>query len=283
MEEKKKGLSLIDLVLIILFIFVAFVSGYYLGFGEGKRREKDKKFDTVVNENVEYEDNLTLDLDEIVILVKDYYYKNNLVEKNNLSKWKINSSTLVGYYKDKKDIRFYLVEGKYSCIDKGNSCVYMDVADNPKEENEFKVYVAVDESDSKKVLKSIEQLAPSGDNFFDINKEVNNDETDMINKMNSGLRKFYENNNTLSDMNNLKDLSVKYVEYIDTEENNKQYVVVGTYSCKDETSDCLYFEQVGEPLADHSYDFNIIVSYDEKENVKILGSNTYYKVDYSIK
>ena len=73
------------------------------------------------------------------------------------------------------------------------------------------------------------------------------------------MTKDYFNKNGFVTNNNLSSWDINEVIYTGYYPSNKEEAIInlrGTYLCNDNTSDCIYIEQVGEPLENNTYPFN---------------------------
>lgn len=275
-EKNNKLNTQQKIIMILIIIILLSVLSYiiYINF-----IKKEPNSNQIENNKLEVDKSLNIELDEIIVLVKDYYYKNNLVNEENLINWTITKSTYMGYSTSDKNLKYYLVDGEYSCKDHGNDCVYLAVAEEAKEKNEFKIYVAIDESQNEKKLVSIEQFISN--DIVEVNENVTSS-NDNFNKVSSTLKEFYEKNN-LVDNTNLKEWNIENIQYIKKENNLIYYQVIGTFSCKDNSTDCLYFEQVDDTKNNNFiFNFDIILTLKENNNeysINNIENNKYYLVE----
>lgn len=235
-------------------------------------------------DNKEVDMSMNIELDDIVILVKDYYYKNDLIKEDNLISWNISSSEYFGYYGNDNSVKYYQLQGSYSCKDQTPSCVYTAAEDDTtkKEKHFFEVYAVIDESSDTKKLKSIERVLPSEDDFHKVNKSVpdNTKKKDILKKV---FKNYYENNNFVN-KDNLDTWEIQTIQYMKSKEETNLYQLTGTYSCKDNTPDCLSFAVASDPV-DNVYSFDIIVEIKEKKDVYTIvnvENNIYYDKSMSI-
>lgn len=216
--------------------------------------------------NNEVDMSMNIELDEIVVLLKDYYYEKELVKEDNLVSWNITGSEYKGYYGNENNIKYYQLQGSYSCKDKTPTCVYTLSEDetSKKDKHFFEIYASVDESSETKKIKSVERKIPSGDDFKQVNKAVpdNTKKKDILKK----VVKSYYTTNKYVDNDNLNTWEITTVQYMKSKGENNLYQMSGSFSCKDNTSNCLHFSSASESV-NNVYSFEIIVEIKEKKDV----------------
>lgn len=274
-KKLKVKVFFLTLIIIGLVGYIAYDKVLYRYIPTKDEKKVEKEIDSSMN----------IELDEIVVLVKDHYYANNLVKEDNLVSWSISSSEYVGYFGDNSKIKYYQLQGSYSCKDQSPSCVYMTVQ-NEKEKKEtyfFQIYAVIDESNENKKIKSIEKDLTTDDTFNQVNKSVPNN-TKTEEEIKKVFKTYYETKKFVNS-ENLNFWDIKNVNYIKTVEDNKIYQLTGTYACNDNTGSCLYFDTERQPTND-VYPFDIIVTFKEKNGVYAVVSieqNIYLDKSTSIK
>ncbi len=85
------------------------------------------------------------------------------------------------------------------------------------------------------------------------------------------LKKYYINNGLL-DEDNLKEwnfTNVTEVEY-SSDTSLVYYEIIGNYSCKDNSSSCVYLEQVDDS-SDNVYSYKVYIGLDENKEIKSIS------------
>lgn len=257
-KYKKLKIKVFFLTLIIIGLvgYIAYDKVLYKYFPQKEEKTEEKEIDSSMN----------MELDEIVVLVKDYFYSKDLVEENNLVSWSITSSEYLGYIGDNNDTKYYQLQGSYSCKDQSPSCVHMNVEDKTtkKETNFFQTYAIIDESGDTKKVKSVEDTLTTEENFNQINKEVPKS-TKREEEIKKVFKTYYEAKGFIQS-DNLTFWEIKSVNYVKTKDDNKVYQLTGTYSCNDNTESCLHFDSPREPV-DSVYPFDLLVTFNEKNGI----------------
>lgn len=85
------------------------------------------------------------------------------------------------------------------------------------------------------------------------------------------LKKYYITNNLL-DEDNLVEWNFTSVIEIDYTADTSlvYYEIIGNYSCKDDSSSCVYLEQVSDPT-DNIYPYKVYIGLDESKEIKSIS------------
>lgn len=118
--------------------------------------------------------------------------------------------------------------------------------------------------------------------FIDYKKDIENNtvpsylsksfNVDNTKEISSVIKEYsYDNNLALKDNIKSWDLdSIKYIGYLENDENLELYKVNGTYSCKDESSSCVYVSQVNDE-EDGKYGYQVYVTVKkDKDGYKLV-------------
>ena len=115
--------------------------------------------------------------------------------------------------------------------------------------------------------------------FFYQNKEKNNEKENKTSlseeklEITEILKNYYLENNFL-DKENLKEwnfTSVNEVSY-SNDESLVYYEIIGNYSCKDNSSTCIYLEQVSDPQ-DNIYSYKIYIGLDSNKKIEFISGS----------
>ncbi len=168
-EEKllKQNKSLLVVIIILLLLLISLLS-YFLLFNKDKepvqqnntkieeKKIEDNKSDKVDNKTVnKNEDNnnqnknkeeivnvKTPTKDELIEYTKTKMKEMNLLEEDNIETWTFDTVQLEGYYKNKANIKYYAVIGKFRCKE-GHDCVYQEQLDDPDKDGYYKWSAAI--------------------------------------------------------------------------------------------------------------------------------------------
>ncbi len=192
-------------------------------------------------------------------LIKEYFQENSLIDSSKLDYWNILD---IEYFKKDNDTTIYYATTNYHCQDDSDTCLYNEQSNEPKEDKsyDFNFYLNINSSS---------QITSISNNFFIPQEELPSKE-ELIK-----LTKDYFNNNYLTTPDNLLLWNISNVTYIGYYPNNIDQKIIklsGEYQCQDNSSDCLYLEQIGEQNPNNTYPFNIYITLNNNEIINIFSS-----------
>ena len=198
--------------------------------------------------------------EKISNIIKEYYQKHNLIDNETLDYWNIKD---IQYTKTINNEKVYYIVSNFHCQNDLTTCVYNAQLDEVKKDGSYdnNIYIKLNENQE---ITSISNL------LFE-NPSLNLPSKEELIKM----TKDYFNKNGFVTNNNLSSWDINEVIYTGYYPSNKEEAIInlrGTYLCNDNTSDCIYIEQVGEPLKNNTYPFNIYMVYKDNQFISASGS-----------
>ena len=231
----------------------------YLDVEENNSKLAIKNISNTFVNNKVVEDNTTLDSDtnlhdKVKKAIKEFYTSKNLLNEKNLTSWNF---TKVEYVQKENDTITYQIESNYKCSNNDSSCVYVEQEQDKNSDGSYKFNFYVEMQND-----TVTNLYTATDSNQDSNSEVGSTDEYNLTKeeildlfiaqsKKSGL---YHEENVAS----IKATNALFVGYYQSKFDTKIYKLEGTYTCKDNTSDCVYLEQVGEPT-NNEYPISIYV------------------------
>ena len=243
----------------------------YLDVEENNSKLAIKNISNTFVNNKVVEDNTTLDSDtnlhdKVKKAIKEFYTSKNLLNEKNLTSWNF---TKVEYVQKENDTITYQIESNYKCSNNDSSCVYVEQEQDKNSDGSYKfnfyvemqndtvtnIYTATVKENSDGSTDAPEQDSNSNSEVgytdeYNLTKEEILD-LFIAQSKKSGL---YHEENVAS----IKATNALFVGYYQSTFDTKIYKLEGTYTCKDNTSDCVYQEQVGEPT-NNEYPISIYV------------------------
>lgn len=252
-SKKKKLIIIFGIILLIIIVCIIFI---FL-----QNKQKNNETDKITNN----EDKAALKESELEItdILRDYYISNNLLDESNLKEWNFTSVTNINNTND-KTLKYYEIEGNYSCKDNSYNCVYLEQVNEPTNNiYPYKIYIGLNEN---KKIKSISGSLTNSDNAVELQNPLQD------NNKYAQLVKDYYLEKKLVDKENLRIWNINSVTKDEYEKDNyKYYTLKGTYSCIDNSYNCLYLSQVDDQLANSTYKFSVYIEVIETETeLKII-------------
>lgn len=212
-----------------------------------------------VNEPLKNDTELAKDIKD---KIEKYYQEHNLIHKDNLDSLEISK---VEYVKKDDKGEIYRVEGTYKCKDNTSSCFYVaQESDQSNNKYSFNLYILIKDD----TIINIDTILAE-ETIEDIFIAPKTSE-----KIIAAVKKYYADNNFV-DQSNLASweiTKVTLVGYYDKTMSEKIYKLEGSYSCKDNESDCVYLEQVDDKNADNAYPYTIYATFTAQgDTLKIKG------------
>ena len=258
-RSNNKSKSILIVVLLLMIVGVIIAACLY------KQPEKEKK---VIESKVDMTLAKALYLDDVIAGVKDYYYRNNLIEENNLEYWNIQNSELIGYYEESTDTKIYSVQGEYKCLDGTGSCVYLEqIGDmNSNGTYPFKIYAEINvDTEPYKVKGIMGALVTNG--LVEDKSIISKVNEELENNIISSLKnKMIES--SLYDESKVNSI-VLNAEYEKNVDGKNYYHIYGNYNCTDQSSDCFYQSQV-ETIKNGMYPISLFVVGETNGNEFVL-------------
>ena len=191
--------------------------------------------------------------------LKEYYLTNNLVKLDNLTTWHITKISEIYY---NTELEYFLLEGFYQCKDNTSNCVYQEQVPEQNKDNTFYygVYISVLENDSKIIIDKIFGTLP------EVEEKKNSLNSNQITDL---LKNLYKNSKLVNE-SNLDYWTTKQITLYGYNEDTYIYYYEGVYKCLDNSSECLYTEQVGDSNSKNEYNFNVFIEIENNEKIKQL-------------
>ncbi len=237
---------------------------FYLDVAEDNSKLTIKNISNTYNTNKVIEDNTTLDVDtnlheKVKKAIKEFYTSKNLLDENNLTNWNI---TRIEYVEKENDTTTYQITSNYKCHNNDSSCVYVEQEQSKNNDGSYKFnfYVVIQND-------SVTNLYTATDSKQDSNSEVGStDEYNLTKEEILNLFKAKAKSEGLyheKDVTSIKATNALYVGYYQSTFDTKIYKLEATYTCKNNTSECIYQEQEGNPT-NNAYPISIYVMYNFK-------------------
>ena len=199
----------------------------------------------------------------------EYFENNKLINEDNLKEWKVRDYEYVGTIGNKE---YYVFNGSYTCKDNTDTCIKQNDSDSER----FNVYVTYNK---KNEIDSVGFKYPKkgSDN---VSNSVDNGKEQAI-LLSNQLRVYYTIKSLIDEENTLSwDIdTLKYYGYNYQDEEEKVYQFIGTYTCIDNSSDCIKLTKKGEN-AEGKNIFNIYVTFKKDQVIDVSDSidNTNIKI-----
>ncbi len=215
-----------------------------------------------VDEKLELEENY---IKKYFSVLKDKYKSLNLYNENNTEYWNIDS---IEYTTTIDNEKYYQFIGSYKCKNNDSSCVYLEqVGDkNPDNSYKFLLFAVIKEENGVITIDKLQGSIPSNEEEIIETPVLTKNE-----KIFNALKKYLKEKNLYKE-NEIKYWNLESIEYEGTLNNEKYYDFESKFQCKKNNTDCLYHEQYDDINDDGSYDYDVYITYEEKNNEIIITS-----------
>ena len=249
----------------------------YLDVEESNSKLAIKNLSSTFVNNKVVEDNTTLDSDtnlhdKVKKAIKEFYTSKNLLNEKNLTSWNF---TKVEYVQKENDTITYQIESNYKCSNNDSSCVYVEQEQDKNSDGSYKFnfYVEMQNDTVTNLYSATFKEDSDSDSDVGYTDEYDLTKEEILDLFITQSKKsgLYHEENVAS----IKATKALFVGYYQSKSDTKIYNLEGTYTCKDNTSDCVYLEQVGEPT-NNEYPIGIYVMHNFKTKETSLSGAIIY-------